>query len=115
MKKKAEQERKQVEVRLDVDTNRLYGDLEGAILYLREISQQYQEFNISLSEHWTGYEDMDMSFVYSREETDEEMASRLEHEERAKQYARREAKKAEERKADLVEYERLRSRLGIYR
>ena len=94
-----EPQRKRVEVEIDCDTNRLYGDLKEAAAYLLEIAEQYPQ--ASLDEHWTGYEDMEMRFVYHREENDEEFAARLEEERQEADRLERQraegAKKAERR------------------
>lgn len=108
-------ERKRVEVRLDVDTDRLYGDIDGAIRYLTEIRDQYQGVGISLDEHWTGYEDMEMTFVYFREENDEEFNRRLEEEEAQRRYQEKLNRETEQRLKDQKEYERLRVKLGHWR
>lgn len=108
--------RQKVHVRIDVDTKRLYGSLDDAIAYLKEIKREHggkEEFG--LEEHWTGYEDMEMVFSYWREETDAEMSERLGDERREKARIKEQKKREEERKRDMDEYERLRSKLGIYR
>jgi len=63
---------------VDCDTDRLYASLSEAIKYLQEVKNKFPNLNISLSEEWTGYEDMHMIFSYTREETDEEFKTRLE-------------------------------------
>jgi hypothetical protein len=113
MKKTKVAERKKVDVRIDVDRDRLYGGIDDAIKYLQEIKEQYRGTNIGLDEHWTGYEDMDMTLLYSRDETDEEFSRRLEMEERERQYALAQRKREDERKKDFRELERLKSKLGV--
>lgn len=108
-------ERKRVEVRVDADTDRLYGDIDKAILYLAEVRDQYQGKTldgISLDEHWTGYEDMEMTFVYYREETDEELSRRLEQEAAEKRYQEKLNRESEQRSKDVKELKRLASKLG---
>ena len=63
---------------IDCDTSRLYGSLDGAIAYLQEVKQKYPK--ACLTEHWTGYEDMEMVFEYQREETDKEYGRRVQKE-----------------------------------
>jgi hypothetical protein len=113
MKKTKVAERKKVEVRIDVDRDRLYGGIDDAIKYLQEIKEQYRGTNIGLDEHWTGYEDMDMTLLYSRDETDEEMAARLAEVARQEQLAKQQKKRDEQRKADLMELQRLQRKLGV--
>lgn len=60
--------------RIDADTGRLYGTLDDAITYLQEVKEAHQ--NASLSENWTGYEDMEMVFEWEGIETDQEFDSR---------------------------------------
>lgn len=103
-----------IEERLDVDKDRLYGNLNDAIKYLQEIKKEYCGIDIRLDEHWTGYEDMDMTFVYYRDETDEEMSIRIEIEERNRLYAKEQRQREETRKADLAELKRLKEKLGIF-
>lgn len=68
-----------IEVEIYCDTSKLYHqDLGVTIQYLVDIKTQYP--NASLDEHWTGYEDMYMRFVYTRPETDDEFYHRLERE-----------------------------------
>jgi hypothetical protein len=113
MAKKIKNERKLVEVEVDCETNRLYGSLDGAIAYLQEIKEQYKDTNIVLDENWTGYEDMQMRFVYTRLENDEEYEARIAQEKRlaaAHEYMR---KAEEHRKKDLEELNRLKSKLGL--
>ncbi len=114
-KEKVRNERKQVEVGVDCDTQRLYGDINGAIRYMEEIRDAHKGVNIMLDEHWTGYEDMEMRFVYWREENDEEFTRRQEREEWERKRAEEERKRTAARKRDLDEYNRLRTKLGMGR
>lgn len=98
---------------MNCDTSRLYGSLDDAILYLTEIKAAHTGVAISLDEHWYGYEDMMMQFVYQRLETDEELQSRL-RDIAAKKKAEQEAAAAENvRKVKLNEYQRLKRELGV--
>jgi hypothetical protein len=112
-KKKKAPERKQIEVRIDVDHERLYGPIDGAIQYLQEMRDQHQGTGISLDEHWTGYEDMYMTLVYWRDETDEEFQGRLELEEMRRRLDEEEKRRAKERAKDVEEFQRLKAKLGI--
>lgn len=104
-------ERQMVERDFDCDTDRLYGSLDDAIAYLAEIKQKYPD--AKLDEHWVGYEDMTMRFVWYEEETDAEYTHRIESEkERVRQNALKE-KQREERSGDMAEYNRLRRKLGL--
>lgn len=113
-KKKKEEQKILVEERVDVDTKRLYGSLDDAILYMTEIRDQYRGVDITLDEHWTGYEDMEMTFVYQREETDTEFACRLRQIEADRRYAAEKKRLADQREKDLEELARLKSKLGIW-
>lgn len=105
--------RKIVEAEVDCDTNRLYGKIDDAIAYLIEVRDRHRGTDIGLEEHWTGYEDMTMRFVYSREENDDEYAIRIQQEKWAREAeVERKAKEAARAK-DLKEYQRLKQRLGI--
>jgi hypothetical protein len=105
MAKKNEEKRKLVEV--------LYGSLHDAITYLQEIKEQYKDTNIYLDEHWTGYEDMCMRFVYTRLENDEEYDRRIAHEKAMKKIHEDQRREEEQRKKDMKELNRLKSKLGI--
>ena len=102
-----------VEERIDVDTDRLYGPIDGAIKYLKEIRAKYSGTDISLGEHWTGYEDMEMTFVFTRDENALEKGKRVQQEEYQRKAAERAAKDRKEREADLKELTRLKSKLGV--
>ncbi len=56
--KTVERAKQRLTVGVDCDTKRLYGDIAGAIAYLKEIAEQYKGTDITLEEEWTGYEDM---------------------------------------------------------
>jgi hypothetical protein len=99
-----------VNVQLDTDKDRLYGNLDEAIKYLQEVKEQYE--NARLHEHWTGYEDMEMVFEYTRYETDAEYANRLEREENERQSVYALRAKKEKREAILKEIDRLKCSLN---
>ena len=93
--------RKKVLETLGCDTARLYGDLLEAAYYLIEVHAKHP--NATLEEHWTGYEDMEMRFSWSRPETDEEMRERAEHEAATARFeaAQREKAKAREERRKI--------------
>lgn len=96
---------------VDADHSRLYGSLDDAILYLQEIKEKHPD--AMLEENWWGYEDMTMRFAWAELETDEEFEKRLAAQ-RIKAKLDAEAKKREEqRKADLKELNRLKTKLGV--
>lgn len=101
-----------VEVHVDCDTDRLYGSIGQAIKYLKEVQEQYKGYDISLFEHWTGYEDMEMKFVYFRDETNEEMNRRIEERKRQQELEKEWAQKEEDRKKRLEQYEKLKREFG---
>ncbi len=78
-------ERGQHERQVRVDPDRLYGPLDGAIDYLREIQAKHPI--ATLAEHWTGYEDMRLVFSWFEPETDEEFEARVAAEESRSQAA----------------------------
>lgn len=80
-------EHKMVEERMDADTYRLYGNLKDAADYLLEVAEQHPD--AQLDEYWTGYEEMYMTFVWMRFETDEEVASRKQQEAEAAMRAKK--------------------------
>lgn len=105
-------ERLIVERLIGVDTKRLYGPLSGAIEYLKEVSITYAGTDIALTENWTGYEDMSMSFIYHEKETDEEYHTRRKYEElREKLKAEDEYRKAKNAKV-LAKIEKLKGQLS---
>ena len=113
-KKKEELVRKQVEVVIDCDTNRLYSSsIDETIKYLIEVRDANQGRSIVLDEHWSGYENMEMRFVYYREENDAEYEHRIKLEEYRAQVASQAAAREKSRVADLAEFNRLRKKLGM--
>lgn len=104
--------KKIVEQYLTCDTDRLYGSLSEAIKYLQEVYKEHPE--ATLYENWTGYEDMSMVFSFSRLETDEEYALRIEREEMVRKNREKEKAREEQRKKDLAELTRLKRKLGVY-
>lgn len=109
---KKQPQRRTITERIDTDTGRLYGPLPDAIAYLQEVQAKYPGTNISLEEHWTGYEDMDMTFSYTRPETDDEMAARLEKERRRNDEAACEAVRVADRQESRKQYEALKREFG---
>ncbi len=99
-----------VEMAFDADTERLYGDLTDMLAYVTEIRSRYP--NARLAEHWTGYETMEMVFVYSRQETDAEYEERMRSEEEMRESAERERAREKAHAAKVAEYQRLRRELG---
>lgn len=99
-----------VEMRIDADRERLYGPILEAIAYLREVHAQHP--NAELDEHWTGYEDMDMTFVWHRQETDDEFQARqkqIAEEDRRAELQQREAETKSHRRK---QWERLKREFG---
>lgn len=94
MAKDKEMKPVRIEERIDADTDRLYGPLDQAIAYLCEIKARHPE--AMLDEHWEGYEDMTMTFVWDRAETSEETEYRLARE---KELAARETQRAQDEAA----------------
>lgn len=109
---KAAPSKKRVGVSVDCDTSRLYGPIKDAIKYLQEVAAAHPGIDIQLNEEWTGYEDMHLEFQYSREETDEEFAQRLEDERAQSEREAREAARAAERREKERQFEQLRRELG---
>ena len=95
------------------DTSRLYGTLDDAISYLEELKEEYGSNCHGLEENWIGYEDMTMSVVIEREESDWEYERRIANEERKREEVNRLTRFEAETRADRAEFERLRIKLGI--
>ena len=95
------------------DTSRLYGSLDEAIAYLKEVNEKYAGTDISLAENWTGYEDMDMVFIYSREETAQERNRRKALEREQDEARARDLAQRAEREEKLAAYNKLKKELGI--
>lgn len=108
----AEPQKQKTTVEIACDTGRLYDSLPKAIKYLQEVLAANPGTDISLDEHWIDYEIMEMRFTYSRLETDEEFAARLEREQAERDRAEAEAKRLAARKAEEAEYHRLAWKLG---
>lgn len=100
-----------VEEVLNCDTARLYGSLSNAIDYLKEIQVKYPD--ASLHEHWTGYEDMTMSFLHTRPETDKEMEIRIQREEYDRKIQQQEDQRKKQRQEDFKKLEALKRKLGV--
>ena len=94
---------------VDCDTNRLYGSLDKAIEYLQEVKEKHP--TAELDEHWYGYEDMLMRFVYFSPETDEEYSHRLEVEAMVKKNIEKERVRREKVKALTKEKKKLERKL----
>lgn len=114
-KKKVEEQKKQIEVNIDFDASRLYGKIDGVIAYLQELRQQHSGVDLLIDFGTSGYDSVEEEISYYREETDEEFARRLAELDRQRKAREEEARREEQRKKDLREYERLKSKLGIWR
>lgn len=104
--------KERVTVAVDCDTQRLYGPLPDAAKYLLEVAAGYPGSDIHLTENWTGYEDMNMQFEYSREETDKECAARTERDRLVRQMAAEHAARSAVLRDKEKQYEKLRRELG---
>lgn len=62
-------------VRVELDTDKLYGNLDDAIKYLQDIRKMDNQLQIV--EDWTGYEDMELVFEKIVIETQEEFYARI--------------------------------------
>ncbi len=103
----ADFEKKIVERVIDADTDRLFGEIKGAIKYLQEIAAAHPNRKVVLDEHWTGYEDNEFRFLYDEPETDEEHQDRVARELAKEEYDERQKSEAKERKrAKLLEQRR---------
>jgi len=96
---------------IECDTKRLYGPLFMAIAYLHEIQQL--EPTATLEEEWSGYEDMELRFVYHNAETDEEYQTRLDYIELARKNRERDTQKAASRQTKLAQFNKLKRELGL--
>jgi len=99
--------------KIPVDTDRLYGDIDTAISYLKEIKDNYPD-DVSLYEDWVDYEYMTMCFSFSERETDQEWSERIrrleyEHELRVEL---QQQKEKIERTQKKNQYEKLKKELG---
>lgn len=108
-------EKQTVEVAIECDTDRLYGSLGTAIKYLQEIRDKHKGKGIILDEHWFGYEDMELRFLYYRDETDAELNDRIEQERSRAEQAAEEKREKLEREAKFKQYNDLKDELGIRR
>lgn len=111
---KKEPQKKTISVEVNCDIGRLYGTLNEAVIYLREMMAMLPA-DASLEEMWTGYEDMHMAFTYSRLETDAEYNNRLELEASREKQRLEDAAREKKRLADIAEYNRLGDKLGMRR
>lgn len=108
MTKKAK--RQYVTEHIVADTVRLYGPIPDAIAYLREVHAKHP--HAELTEHWSGYEDMEMQFQWVRDETDDEMAKRLADEAEKREREAQQVKEAIERAERRSQYEKLKREFG---
>ena len=102
-------DRIRVEMAFDADTDRLFGNLNGAISYLEDIRSRYPD--AELDENRTGYESH-LVFVYSRLETDEEYQSRQDDEDRMRERAEEQRAREKAHAEKVKEYQRLGRELG---
>jgi hypothetical protein len=103
--------RKQIEVKEDIDFERLCGPLPGAIAYLQELFNQNFEQTLDITT--TGYDAVEGSVVSYREETDEEYSFRLEREAFTRRFEKEQQEAREQRQRDEAELRRLKTKLGI--
>ena len=96
----------------NADTSRLYGTLDEAIQYLKELKIKHP--NASLGEHWTGYEDMTFSYFVEREETDQEFEIRVKQHKAKLAYEAEEAERARVKAAKFEQLRKLKAELGVY-
>lgn len=105
--------KKTLTMMVDCDTDRLYGPIADAIVYLREIAAAHPDQVLSLHEHWTGYEDMEMCFVYQRLETDDEFAERRKVERKEAAEARRKEEAEQARMTKQAQVRKMARDLGM--
>lgn len=103
-------DRIRVEMAFDADTDRLFGNLDGAISYLEDIRSRYPD--AELDENRTGHETSRIVFVYSRLETDEEYRSRQDDEDRMRERAEEQRAREKAHAEKVKEYQRLGRELG---
>jgi hypothetical protein len=104
--------KQRVEETVDCDYNRLCGNIDEAIRYLTEIRDRYVGTDISFSADTTGYDDIELSFVFTRDETDEELSRRLAIEAQERRWAEEERKRKCQRTKDEAQFKRLAQKLG---
>lgn len=104
---------KVIEIEVACDTDRLYGPIDGAIAYLAEVRDAHPGIAITLDEHWYGYEDMRMRFVYTRKESAAEIAERKRQEAAQRALEAAEVRRARIARQKLREYNRLGRQLGM--
>ena len=85
------------EVEVPCDVNRLYGPLDVSVTYLQEVRTEHPE--AQLDENWTGYEDMEMRFVYYKPMNDEAYLTHLRLNLESLKRLKEDAKKAAEKEA----------------
>ena len=106
--------RKIVVRELSCDTGKLYASLPEAIAYLQQIAAQHSDKpDLSLDEHWTGYEDMDMRFTYTGPESDEDYNRRIIQEEYQEKRDREAAEKCAKQKSYEKEQAALKRKYGM--
>ena len=105
--------RRIVQHELDLDTSRLYGPLKDAIEYLQEIQAQHPDKELSIDEHWFGYEDIALRFVYRAPENDQQYSRRIFEEEHTEARQRENAERERKLKAYAKEQADLKRKYGI--
>jgi hypothetical protein len=106
-----ERRRKQVEVKVDCDFDRMTGSIDDAIRYLEEIRDQYGDKDVRFNVESQGYDGFDMEFFYMREEDDDSYEFRMELLERDLARKAEEERKATERMKIADEIKRLQSKM----
>jgi len=94
---------------IDADTGKLYGPISEAIKYLQEVQKQHP--TATLDEKWTGYEDMYMRFVWTREENDKEYEDRMKVQQRVEANRLKEKQRVERNNQIKAEIKRLQAKL----
>lgn len=82
-------DRRMVQRSIDASLERLCGPLSGAIEYLREVQSLYPQ--AELCAEGDGYDGVDLTFEWQREETDNEYYSRKKKEREEEEESRRRA------------------------
>ncbi len=98
---------------VDLDTSRLFDDIDGAIEYLKEVKNQHPDKTLYLDEHWYGYEDNEFRFIYRRLETNEEFNYRVERLKAEEKRIADNKAKEKARNEKLKQFQKLKRELGM--
>jgi hypothetical protein len=95
-----------------LEQDRLFNDIDKVIQYLNELKNKYKGKNLSITDVWTGYEDVHYVAEYQEEETDDEYNERVEYNEMIQKEREAERKREASIKKKKAQIEKLQKEIS---